>query len=313
MLGRGLVEPVTATVTWLLAALATLMWFGRNGWLKLLVLAASAAMVLGGSAMALWHGFYVHTGTLLAVGVLAFLARLGWESMSHYQERQLLRTAFAGHVSSQVMRAILGGRLQPDGDGARSKVTILFADIRDFTTRSDKSTPEAMIALLNRYYAEVSAAIQGRGGAVDKLIGDGLTATFGVPLPLPSPERNALEAAQGILVRVVRLNAELKAEGLAPLEIGIGIHSGEVLAGYVGSLRRRDFTVIGNPVEVASRLEGMSRTLGYPVVCSNEIAAAVGFKGGLVDLGAQPIMGQPDAHVWGWNPPLVGRLEKGFT
>jgi adenylate cyclase len=210
------------------------------------------------------------------------------------------------------MRAILGGRLQPEGHGARSKVTILFADILGFTTRSDNSTPEAMIALLNRYYAEVSAAVQGRGGVIDKFIGDGLMATFGVPLPLPSPERNALEAAQGILVRLVRLNAELKAEGLAPLEIGIGIQAGDVLAGYVGSRRRRDFTVIGDPVETASRLEGLSRTLGYPVVCSNEIAAAVGFEGGLVDLGVQPIKGQPDVHAWGWKPPLVGRLEKGI-
>lgn len=311
MLGRGLVEPVTSTATWLLALAAALLWFGRNGWVKLLALASAVGLVLAGSTMALWHGFYLHTGGLLAVGVLAFLARLGWESMRHYREKQLLRTAFAGHVSPQVMRAILGGRLQPDGEGERSNVTILFADIRGFTARSEKSTPEAMIALLNRYYAEVSAAIHGRGGAIDKFIGDGLMATFGVPQPLPAPQRNALEAAQDMLVRLVRLNAELQAEGLEPLEIGIGIHTGEVLAGYVGTRRRRDFTVIGDPVNTASRLEGMSKTLGYPVVCSHEVAAAVGFAAGLVDLGAQPVKGRSDVHVWGWNPPLAVHLKKG--
>lgn len=310
MLGRGLIEPVTSTMTWLLALLAALLWFGRNGWVKMLMLASTVGTVLAVSTLALWHGFYLHTGGLLAVGVLAFLARLGWESMRHYREKQLLRTAFSGHVSPQVMRAILGGQLKPDGEGERSQVTILFADIRGFTARSEKSTPEAMIALLNRYYAEVSAAIHARGGAIDKFIGDGLMATFGVPQPLPAPQRNALEAAQDILVRLGRLNGELKAEGQEPLEIGIGIHTGEVLAGYVGSRKRRDFTVIGDPVNTASRLEGLSKTLGYPVVCSHEVAAAVGFAGGMVDLGAQPVKGRSDVHVWGWNPPLAAHLKK---
>lgn len=311
MLGRGLIEPVTATVTWLLLALAALLWFGRNGWVKTSLLAASVGVALAGSTLALWHGIAVHTGGLVAIGVLAFVARLLWESMRHYREKQLLRTAFAGHVSPKVLRAILGGSLQPDGDGDLCEVTILLADIRGFTARSEKSSPEATIALLNRYYAEVSAAVLGRGGAIDKFIGDGLMATFGVPQPLPAPQRNALEAAQDILVRLVRLNAVLEAEGLEPLEIGIGIHTGKVLAGYVGTRRRRDFTVIGDPVNTASRLEAMSKPLGYPVLCSHEVAQAVGFAGGLVDLGAQPVKGRSDVRVWGWNPPLAAHLKKG--
>jgi adenylate cyclase len=310
MLGRGLIEPASDTLSVVLAMLAALLWFGRNGWYKLLMLCGATAAVLGVSTYALWQGVYLHSGSLLAVGFAAFLARLGWQSARHYREKQLLRIAFAGHVSPQVMRAILGGRLQPDGAGEHCRVTILFADIRGFTARSEKSTPEAMIALLNRYYAEVSAAIHGRGGSIDKFIGDGLMATFGVPQPLPAPERNALEAAQDMLVRLVRLNAELKAEGQEPLEIGIGIHAGDVLAGYVGSRKRRDFTLIGDPVNTASRLEGMSKTLGYPVVCSHEIAEAVGFAGGLVDLGEQPVKGRSEVHVWGWNPPLTARIKK---
>ena len=311
MLGRGLIEPVTATATWLLTLLAALLWFGRNGVGKILLLVSTVGLVLAGSTLALWHGYFLQAGGLLAVGALAFTARLGWESMRHFREKQLLRTAFAGHVSPQVMRAILGGRLQPDGGGERCQATILFADIRGFTARSEKSTPEAMIALLNRYYAAVSTAIHGRGGAIDKFIGDGLMATFGVPQPLPAPQRNALEAAQDMLARLARLNAELQAEGQAPLEIGIGIHSGEVLAGYVGSRKRREFTVIGDPVNTASRIEGLTKALGYPVLCSHDVAVAVGFAGGLVDLGAQPVKGRSDVHVWGWNPPLRAPLPKG--
>ena len=310
LLSRGLIERISEPMSLLLAGLGALLWFGHSGWIKLAAVLAAGSAVMAGATYAIWQGYYLRSGTLLAVILMAFLARLAWESMGHYREKQLLRSAFAGHVSPQVMRAILGGALQPDADGERCKVTILFADIRGFTARSENSTPEAMIRLLNRYYAEASAAIHARGGAIDKFIGDGLMATFGVPQPLPAPQRNALEAAQDMLVRVARLNTELVAEGLAPLEIGIGIHSGEVLAGYVGSRKRRDFTVIGDPVNTASRLEGMTKTVGYPVVCSHDVAAAVGFAGGLVDLGLQDIKGRSALHLWGWNPPLVKRVKK---
>ena len=136
----------------------------------------------------------------------------------------------------------------------------------------------------------------------DKYVGDGLRATFGLPQPLPAPQRNALEAAQDLLLRVDQLNAELAAEGIEALKIGIGIHSGEVLAGYVGSRQRREFSVIGDVVAIASRLESLTKKYEHPVLCSEEIAAAVGFAGGLVDLG-QPAPDSP--RVWGWTPPLT--------
>jgi adenylate cyclase len=114
----------------------------------------------------------------------AYTARLAWDAVRQYQEKALLKSAFAGHVSPTVMRAILKGKVQPDGDGEKCLGTVMFSDIRGFTTRSENSTPESMIWLLNRYYAEATAAIHGHGGAIDKFIGDGLMATFGVLQPL---------------------------------------------------------------------------------------------------------------------------------
>jgi adenylate cyclase len=313
LLGRGMIEAMPTALTLLSAMLCALLWLGRNGWRKLVALAVVIGLILGTTSMALWRGYAMAPASLLAVTLIAFVARLAYESIRDHHEKQMLKAAFAGHVSPQVMRALLSGALQPDGAGDRCTITILFADIRGFTTRSSSATPEAMIELLNRFYGEAAAAIHGRGGAIDKYIGDGLMATFGVPQPLPAPERNALEAAQDLLVRIHRLNQTLTAAGQAPIEIGIGIHRGEVLAGYVGSKRRRDFTVIGDPVNTASRLEGLTKEVGYPVVCSHAVATAVNFSGGLVDLGDRPIKGRGELHVWGWNPPLAARLKQGVS
>lgn len=309
LLDRGLIERTSSTLGYVLAILCALLWFGHNGIVKASVLAGTLAALLLVSTYLLWQGSYLPIGGPLATALFAFAARLAYESIGHYREKQALRSAFAGHVSPQVMRAILKGQLQPEAAGELCQVTILFADIRGFTSRAESATPEATIALLNRFYAEAAAAIHSRGGAIDKYIGDGLMATFGMPQPLPAPERNALEAAQDLLTRIERVNVTLAAEGLAPLQIGVGIHSGEVLAGYVGSRKRRDFTVIGDPVNTASRLEGMTKEVGYPVVCSHEVAAAVGFAGGLEDLGERPVKGHTAMHVWGWNPPLSKRLK----
>ncbi len=302
LLGRGLIERVPENLSLLLAGLGSLLWFGRGGWVKNLALAAVLSGFVAGSTFALWHGNYLPVANLVIIALLAFGTRLGWDFVRSFRERQTLRSMFAGHVSPQVMRALLGGELQLEQNGKRQGVTLLFAGIRGFAARNAQSTPEAMIGLLNRFHAAAAAAIQNNGGAVDKYVGDGLMATFGLPQPLPAPQRSALEAAQDLLLRVERLNVELAAEGVEALKIGIGIHSGEVLAGYVGSGQRREFSVIGDAVGIASHLESLTKEYPHPVLCSQEVAAAVGFAGGLVELG--PI-GADGPQLWGWTPPLA--------
>lgn len=302
LLGRGLIERMPADFTLLLAGIGVLLWFGRSDWAKAMVLAGVIGGFVVGSTFALWHGRYLPVANIVIVTLLAFAARHAWDFALHFREKQTLRSMFAGHVSPQVMRALLGGELQLEQNGQRREVTLLFAGIRGFAARSAQSTPEAMISLLNRFHAAAALAIQTSGGAVDKYVGDGLMATFGLPQPLPAPQRNALEAAQDLLLRVDRLNAELAAEGIAPLQIGIGIHCGEVLAGYVGASQRREFSVIGDAVGIAGRLEAMTKQYPHPVICSQEVAAAVDHAGGMVDLG------HPQADLpalWGWTPPLT--------
>ena len=302
LLGRGLIERVPESVSLLLAGLGALLWFGRGGWIQSLTLIAAVGGFVAGSTFALWHGRYLPVANIVIVTLLAFTARQAWDFVRGFREKQSLRSMFAGHVSPRVLRALLGGELKLDRNGQRQNVTLLCAGIRGFAARNEETTPEAMISLLNRFHAAAAAAIQNSGGAVDKYVGDGLMATFGLPQPLPAPQRNALEAAQDLLLRVDRLNAELAAEGIAALRIGIGIHGGEVLAGYIGSPQRREFSVIGDAVGIASRLESMTKDYSHPVLCSEEIAAAVGFGGGMVALG-QPLPAV--SRLWGWTPPLT--------
>lgn len=302
LLARGLIERAPENLSLLLAGLGAMFWFGRAGWIKGLALVAALAALFMLSTHALWQGDYLRVANIVMVTLLAYAARLTWDFIRHFRERQMLRTMFAGHVSPQVMRALLGGELQLEENGRTQQVTLLALGIRGFAARAANSTPQATIGLLNRFHAAASLAIQTSGGAVDKYVGDGLTATFGLPQPLDAPQRNALEAAQDLLLRIERLNRELVQEGLEPLRIGIGIHSGEVLAGYVGSTRRREFSVIGDSVGIANRLQAMTGELGHPVLCTQAVAAAVGYRGGLLELGA---VGPDGLDVWGWTPPAL--------
>ncbi|MBK9019032.1 MAG: hypothetical protein IPL72_03135 [Sulfuritalea sp.] len=308
LLARGLIERAPENLSLLLAGLGALFWFGRAGWIKGLALVAALTALLALSTHALWQGDYLRVANIVMVTLLAYGARQAWDFIRHFRERQMLRTMFAGHVSPQVMRALLGGELQVEENGQTQQVTLFAVGIRGFATRAANSTPQATIDLLNRFHAAASLAIQTSGGAVDKYVGDGLTATFGLPQPLEAPQRNALEAARDLLLRVDRLNTELAEEGLEPLRIGIGIHSGEVLAGYVGSTQRREFSVIGDSVGIASRLQAMTGELGHPVLCTQAVAAAVGYGGGLVELGTA---GSDGLAVWGWTPPPLAVQEGG--
>lgn len=302
LLGGGLIERVPANISLMLAGIGTLLWFGRSGWLKTLVLIGVIGGFVAGSTFALWQGSYLRVANIVIITLLAFGARQAWDFARRFRERQNLRAMFAGHVSPQVMRALLGGELHVDKNGQRREVTLLCAGIRGFALRSAASTPEAMIDLLNRFHAAAAMSIQASGGAVDKYVGDGLMATFGLPQPLPAPQRSALEAAQDLLLRVDRLNVELAAEGIEAIRVGIGIHSGEVLSGHVGSGQRREFSVIGDAVGIAGRLEALTKEFPHPVICSADVASAVGFAGGMVDLGT-PRVDLPE--LWGWTPPLT--------
>ncbi len=168
--------------------------------------------------------------------------------------RDLLDKNVSPEVATQLLRdgAALGGQ--------ERAVTILFADLRGFTTLSENLTPPELLALLNRYLDRMSTAIESQGGVIDKFIGDAIMALFGAPVAQDDAPDRALAAAVAMERALVTLNTELAAEGIAPLAIGIGVNTARVVAGNIGSTRRLNYSVIGDGVNVASRLQSLTRT-----------------------------------------------------
>jgi len=156
--------------------------------------------------------------------------------------------------------------------GVSQTITILFADIRGFTRISEHAPPEKIVNLLNRYFSAMTDIIFAHGGTLDKYLGDGLMALFGAPTATPDDASNALNAAVAMQRRLLGINRELRDEGFQEIGVGMGLHTGEVIVGYIGSERRSEYTAIGDTVNTSARLE--SNALGGEILISDATAKA---------------------------------------
>lgn len=305
MLQQG---PIKTTPKWLVlmfSAVALLAWFGTSNWWKVVFFTLGALSMLAASLLMLWKGTYLPAASIILAALLALLARALYDAMVQVRKRRFLQGAFSSYVSPQILEEIITGRIRPGLAGTRQTICVMFCDIRSFTALAEKMPPEEVISLLNEHFAGITAAIYKHEGTINKFLGDGLLAFFGAPQPMDSPEKNALEAAQDMLVAALKLNMRLQAVGKTPISIGIGLHSGEAILGHVGGKSHMEYTAIGDVVNVASRLEALTRDVGYPVVCSKAVADAVGCAGNLTDLGEHALRGHSPLHVHGWNPPVL--------
>ncbi|MFM8768638.1 MAG: adenylate/guanylate cyclase domain-containing protein, partial [Rubrivivax sp.] len=170
----------------------------------------------------------------------------------------------------------LAQRRERESAGSEKTIAVMFADLRGFTTLSESKLPFDVVFLLNRYFRSVGQAVEQAGGRVDKFIGDGMMALFGLNSPAPLAARQALDACARIGRALEELNTAMAAEFGAPLRIGIGLHIGPVVVGVLGHGPATGLTAIGDTVNTASRLESLSKDHGAPLLASQAVFDAAG-------------------------------------
>ena len=268
----------------LVGAAGLLAWFIiaflRRPLLCLGALIAIAVVYLGAARL-----FYDRSGLLLltvpvlSALLLSGLFSLGFEYALERLEKLRTRRTLERYVSKNLVKEVLEnpGSYYSTLRGARVPVTILFSDLIGFTTLAEKADPEALVAQLNEYLSRMTSVVFNNGGTLDKFIGDAIMAVWGNvrSLGVTQDAKNCARAGLGMRRELQQLNEKWREEGRMGLGMGVGINQGEVIVGNIGSQERMDPTVIGDSVNLASRLEGLTRIYGVDILISATVAELV--------------------------------------
>lgn len=219
----------------------------------------------------------------------------------HKLER--LQRQFERFVPSDVVERLIEGRGHYPPQ--RRQVTMLFADLCGFTALCERLDPAVAVTMLNDYFKHMNQAIACHHGHVNELVGDGLLALFGAVAPNPWHARDAVLAALAMRAELARYNGELRAQSLPELRFGIGIHTGEVVAGVMGAGALHKFGVAGDPINVASRVEGLTRAHQVDLLVTEEIRRALDER--------FVLRAMPAAYVKGKAEPILAYHVEGFA
>jgi class 3 adenylate cyclase len=237
------------------------------------------------------------------------------QMLAGLREREHIKDTFGRFVSREVAEMILNGHIPLAGE--RREVSILFQDIRGFTSMSEKMDPAELLWVLNQFFTEAVAAVEAEGGVVKQFTGDGVMALFGAPVTHPDDPERAVRAALAMVSRLAQLNARLSTQNMPPLRIGVGIHTGEVIAGRIGPDERVEYGVVGDPVNLASRIEGLTKEVQATILVSNVTAARLGPDFTLGRTAVLPVKGKEKpvevVEVLGYDPALNFQRERSFT
>jgi adenylate cyclase len=182
------------------------------------------------------------------------------------KEREFIKETFGKYVAQEVRDEVLSGRIPLDGE--MKEVTILFADLRDFTPMTESHDPKFVVKIMNSYFKEMADAIQREGGLVLQFLGDEIYAVFGAPIYRTDHPERAFRAGLAMNQRLVKLNEGFSKQGWPALRHGIGIHTGEAIAANIGSPDRLSYLLVGDTVNLASRLQGLTKELETEVIIS---------------------------------------------
>jgi adenylate cyclase len=301
LIGPGLLRAPSEWARLLLCLAAALVVFVRARFAAIVLSALLAPiLVVGASLVAIvqWQVLFP-IASVLACFWIGLVVRGIFDAIETAVDRLRLQASFAGQVSPAVMKEMLGGNLSPGVSGQLAEVCVLFSDVRDFTTLSEKMPPAVVTTVLQRYFDRMVHAVHRYEGTVDKFIGDGLMVLFGAPRKSVDPCGDAVQCALAMMTELDRLNADFTREGLPTLTIGIGINYGTVTVGNIGSSERHNYSAIGDAVNVAARVEGLTKDLGRKIIITEAVVGRIGDRFHFDPLGSHKVKGHSPVNVWG--------------
>ena len=182
------------------------------------------------------------------------------------KESEVIKDSFGKYVTREIRDEILAGRVPLDGEMKRA--TLLFSDLRDFTPFVESTHPKQVVAIMNQYFSEMAKAINHHQGLILQFVGDEIEAVFGAPVSYDDHPDMAIQAALDMQKRLAALNKKLSSQGIRPLRHGVGIHTGAVLAGIIGSKERSSYALVGDTVNLASRIQGLTKEFACEIILS---------------------------------------------
>jgi len=220
-------------------------------------------------------GYWLNMTQPVLAASFALFGGVAYQYFVEGREKRQMKKLFGQYVSRDVFAQLVADPSRARLGGHRRQMTVLFSDIRGFTTLTERGEPEAIVAMLNEYFTRMVAIVFRHKGTIDKFVGDMVMALFGAPLDDAGHAGHAVEAALDMVDALHELNARWQAEGREPLDIGIGINTGPMIAGNIGSEAIMSYTVIGDAVNLGSRLESLNKEYGTRIIISETTRAAL--------------------------------------
>ena len=279
VMGAALAAGLASTLmpAWWATAAALLLVSGM-GWL---------ATVLFGL------GHWLNLSQPVLASSVALFGGVGYQYFVEGREKRKMKKLFGQYVSKDVYEQLVANPSLARLGGQRREMTVLFSDIRGFTTVTERGQPEEIVGMLNEYFTRMVDLVFQHHGTVDKFVGDMVMALYGAPLDDPQHADHAVEAALDMITELARLNARWKAEGrYAELDIGVGINTGPMIAGNIGSEAIMSYTVIGDAVNLGSRLESLNKQYGTRIIISDATRARLTGRYGFRPLGDVVVKGK---------------------
>jgi adenylate cyclase len=255
-------------MTLVAAAVVGLAGWYLNAWLTGAVALALAVALIGIAVSLFARGIWIPI-TVPALGIIfAFVGDLAWKYFVEGRDKRLIKKMFSRYVSKDVFDQLVADPSLAALGGARRHMTVLFSDIRGFTTMSEKGTPEEVVSQLNELFTRMVAVVFEHRGTVDKFVGDMVMALYGAPLDDEDHADHAVQTALAMIRTLQAMNTEWQSQGRPTLDIGIGVNTGDMVAGNIGSDTIMSYTVIGDAVNLGARLESLNKEYGTRIIIS---------------------------------------------